>query len=273
MFPFCSKVSEIELKKIPLVNKNDTLEYAHKEMEKYGLDRCLVIDTNREAIGILTKKDIMKKLAMTRTLKVDIGRMHVSSFMTPYPHTISNENSIVDAAKMMTKYKIGSLPTVNKDNQVVGLITRREIASIARYMTNIKAKDLSICPPVILSENDKITNARQLFLQYDVLMLPIHKDDRVIGVITINEITDTLLKLQYLVNDRHRGKRLGMIRVSEVMKQDIPVVSSEEMLDSVISKILEKRTNGAIVMENEKMIGMITLIEIVEYISKLDCPS
>lgn len=266
----CPKVSDIALRRFPIVNKNESIEQAYREMSSYGLDRCLVREKD-SIIGIMTKKDVIRKLAQRRTLKVDVGRMHVSSFMTYGLTHISEDKNVIDAAKLLNERNIGSLPVISKSGKIEGLLTRREIIAQGESLAEIKANEIMLRPPQILKPEDKIINARQLLLASDVLALPVAREGKAIGYISINEVADALFRLQYYVEGKYRSKRLAGLLVSEIMKANIPVVEKEDDIGSVIQKIMQ--TNGliAIVAEESEIAGIITLKELVSVIANETC--
>lgn len=272
MASYCDEILYIKINKFPVVNKNDTVEYAYHEMVKHGLDRAVVVMSDRKPAGVITKRDIMKKLALTRTLRVDVGRLHVSSFMSSELYTIGERAKVIVASDIMSAHKIGSLPVVNEAGGLTGLVTRREIAMTVGSSVEVKAEEIMIYPPSVLTEDDKVTSARQLMLQYDALMIPVARDDKVIGYISISEVADALFNLQYLVDDKHRDKRLSQLRVGEIMREDVPLVTPGDPLGLVVKEALEKGSPGAIVMEGEKLVGVVTLKEVVNYVAKQSCP-
>jgi CBS domain-containing protein len=272
MNTFCVALSKIKLSTFPVVNKNDSIEYAYDVMKKHGLDRAVVVGPNEKITGIITKKDIMKKLALTRTIKIDIGRLHVSSFMTSDPYILPENSNAVYASHLMHTRNIGSLPVIDDKDKLSGLVTRREISSLATNSVGIMIKKLIKPVPAVLTTDDKVINARHLFLQHDVLIFPVVSDEKLVGAVTINEVADALFLLQYQVDDKFRDRRLNQLRIGEIMKEDIPTALPEDELDTVVKKILEKKTVGAIVVEDEKPIGIVSFKEIIELISNQKCP-
>ena len=51
--------------------------------------------------------------------------MLVKNVMTKNPVTISPESSITEAKALMTKKNIGKLPVIDKNNNLVGIITKK----------------------------------------------------------------------------------------------------------------------------------------------------
>jgi len=56
-----------------------------------------------------------------------MGKM-VRDAMTPNPRTVALGDSVVEAAQIMEKEDVGSVPVVDADNILVGMITDRDIA-------------------------------------------------------------------------------------------------------------------------------------------------
>src|SRR5438093_9174981 len=55
-----------------------------------------------------------------------MGKM-VRDAMTPNPRTVALGDSVVEAAHIMEKEDVGSVPVVDTDNILVGMITDRDI--------------------------------------------------------------------------------------------------------------------------------------------------
>jgi acetoin utilization protein AcuB len=94
--------------------------------------RHLPVVQGGKLVGIVTEHDVRKAGASDSTslsifeLNYLIDQIKVSSFMTKKVITISPEEPIEAAAKIIYDHKIGALPVVEQ-NQLVGLITRSDI--------------------------------------------------------------------------------------------------------------------------------------------------
>jgi len=117
-------VEEIMTSKIVTIKSDDTLFKAQELMVKNSI-RHLPVVHKKELEGIITESDIRgafipKKATDVSTL--DPKKMTVSNFMTRDPQTVNPETNIEDAALLIYKNKIGSLPVVT-DGKLVGIIS------------------------------------------------------------------------------------------------------------------------------------------------------
>ncbi|MQL73099.1 hypothetical protein Taro_005437 [Colocasia esculenta] len=78
-----------------------------------------VVDHELRCIGVISKKDQNKAIA---GLKSKVGEVMSSPAVT-----ISPEKTIMDAAALMLKKKIHRIPVLNREGQVIGMVTRTDI--------------------------------------------------------------------------------------------------------------------------------------------------
>jgi acetoin utilization protein AcuB len=94
--------------------------------------RLPVMKKNR-LVGIITRGDVRGAEASGATslniweLNYILAKLDVEKIMTPQPITISPEASLAEAAQVMLKHKISSLPVVDKQEKLVGIITESDI--------------------------------------------------------------------------------------------------------------------------------------------------
>merc|ERR1712025_1371985 len=81
-----------------------------------------VVDSEGVCIGIVSKKDLAKK-----------GKT-VSEIMSAPARTIKQTNSVGEAAAIMLKYKVNRLPVVNKNGEVIGIVSRTDIFTALESM-------------------------------------------------------------------------------------------------------------------------------------------
>ncbi len=260
------RVADIMKREYPVVDKDETLEHAIRVMKRYDSDRVLAVEGGK-LIGIMTKKDIMLKLATLRTKSVSPGRMHVSSFMSWSPKTVSPDTRVVDVASMMINDNIGSYPVVRGD-EILGLITRVEIAELAKEIGYVKAVDVMVSIPEALYPTNKLLHARQIALRYNLLFIPVVDEvGRLAGYITVDDIADAFLAFYDIVPEKFRKEKIDHLVVDDIIRLRPPVVSPEDTLDTVVEEVLSRRSKGAAVVHGEKPIGIISLVELVKAVA------
>ncbi len=122
-------------REVVTVSPETTLPEAHRLVMEKRIRRLPVVKDGK-LVGIVTRSDIRGAQPSSATvlnvweLNYLLARLKVEEIMTPNPHTVSPEATIGEAAQVMLEHKIGALPVVEKDGQVIGIITESDIFSM-----------------------------------------------------------------------------------------------------------------------------------------------
>ncbi len=129
------KVGRRLKKTIVTVGPEDSLELAFQLMVANGIRHLPVVRRGR-LVGILSDRDLKGALILSRTAEVG-GRdvffippgVKVAEVMTADPVVITPETDIEEAARIMYRDKIGSLPVLD-GHRLAGIITESDILAI-----------------------------------------------------------------------------------------------------------------------------------------------
>lgn len=109
------------------------------------------------------------------------------------PLTISPEKNVLDAEQLMREYKIGGLPVVNSDNELLGLVTNRDIRFEDDPQKMIKDLMTPLKKLVTAKEGITLIQAKKILHENKVEKLPIIDDENKIkGLITIKDINSVV---------------------------------------------------------------------------------
>jgi CBS-domain-containing membrane protein len=113
------------VRKVITIAKNSTLEEAIKLMNENEIG-CLIVTENKKAVGILTERDLMKRiLAKSKNLK----KIKVQEIMSTPVISVEPTVQIGDASKLMFEKNIKKMP-ITKDGELMGLVTLTDILRI-----------------------------------------------------------------------------------------------------------------------------------------------
>jgi len=103
---------------------NATMADAKRMMQEKGVNGLLVVDAIGRLLGILTARDLLFENNESR---------RVSELMTPMEklHTARAGASIDDARQLLRKYKIEKVPLVDEEGYLRGLITSKDMVTLA----------------------------------------------------------------------------------------------------------------------------------------------
>jgi len=133
-----SVVSELMSKKnvVSIYSNSEITAFdISKLMVKNKVGSVLVINHSNFPIGMVTERDIIKKVCVTNTLP---NEMKVDKIMSSPVITIMSYDSIETAAQKMTNYKIKRLPVLEEDQQVVSILS---LSDITTHLSKILVDD------------------------------------------------------------------------------------------------------------------------------------
>ncbi len=87
------------------------------------------------------------------------------------------------------------------------------------------------------------------------------------GYLTIDEIADAFLAFHDIVPVRFRKERIEHLLVDDVMRLRPPTLSVNDSVAEAVRKILERKTKGAVVVHENRIVGIVTLNELVRLVA------
>ncbi|WP_458404089.1 homoserine O-acetyltransferase MetX [Methanobrevibacter sp.] len=111
------------MKEVVVTIKGDaTVQDAAKIMLERQVTHIPVVTDDLKLIGIVTSWDLSKSIALNTN--------HLADIMTTTVKYCYADESIEDVARMMNKHDISSLPVVDEDMKVLGIITTDQISHL-----------------------------------------------------------------------------------------------------------------------------------------------
>lgn len=183
--------------------------------------------------------------------------MSVRDFMTDELVTVSPKTKIFDAVDLMKKYDIHRLPVLEKE-QLVGLITEGTIQEAlpskatslsvheVNYLLNkTVVADVMITDVKTISPDAQLEDGIFLMRQNKINVLPVLEGEKLVGIITNNDIFDAFLKL----TGYHEGGTRVQLKIIEdkkgVLARVTKLLADNEL--SILTIIANHKKNGTIV--------------------------
>jgi CBS domain-containing protein len=133
-----SVVSEIMSKKAIVtvdINDNPSALDVARLMAKHRIGSVVVVeDNNKMPVGIITERDIMKKVSAQNKRADQVAAMNI---MSSPPVTIKSIDSIDTATEKMARHTIKRLVVLEEDGSMIGVLSVSDIAKrLARILTD-----------------------------------------------------------------------------------------------------------------------------------------
>jgi arabinose-5-phosphate isomerase len=109
----------------PVIPVNATLKEALLEMTTNKVGLCSIADSEGKLAGVFSDGDLRRCLNRTDTDK--ILETPIKDVMTKNPITITSDRMAVEAAGIMEKRFITSIPVTDKSNRLIGMIHIHEL--------------------------------------------------------------------------------------------------------------------------------------------------
>ncbi|MDR2816951.1 MAG: IMP dehydrogenase [Proteiniphilum sp.] len=135
-------------------------------------------------IGVIHKNmSIQEQAKQVRAVK------RAENGMILNPISITPDRKVSDALAMMSEFKIGGIPVVDRDNKLVGIVTNRDLRfekSMEKQISEVMTKENL----VTTRQTANLEDAAEILQQYKIEKLPVvDSNNKLIGLITYKDIT------------------------------------------------------------------------------------
>jgi CBS domain-containing protein len=181
-------------KEIDCISPDTEIEKILKKVGKPG-PTILCVKENNELVGVITKADLLFLVNSNKKI-IEIMNKNI--------HTVSSEDRVIHARRIMIDEDIARLPVVDQGN-LVGMISDNEIsfalAKIKRsYPTGkqkhrldeLLVKDVMKSPAIWAKPSLTATEAANEMMKNNIGVLPILKNDKLIGIISRTDLLNTI---------------------------------------------------------------------------------
>jgi CBS domain-containing protein len=133
----------------------------------------------------------------------------VAEVMTADPRTVTRQDSIVAAAKVMLEEDVGSVP-VAEDGYLLGIVTDRDIAlrvvAAGRDPQTVQVEEVATPDPHYASPEESLDDVYERMSIWRIRRLPVVEGDRLVGMLAQADIVHELKdkKAGHLVDEISR---------------------------------------------------------------------
>ncbi|MDR0992448.1 MAG: IMP dehydrogenase [Ruminococcus sp.] len=121
------------------------------------------------------------------------------------PFSLTPDKTVLDADRLMGKYRISGVPVTDEKGKLVGILTNRDLRFLTDYKVpigDVMTKDNLVTAPL----GTNLDDAKKILMRHKIEKLPIVDDNGTLkGLITIKDIEKSV---QYPNSARDKGGRL-----------------------------------------------------------------
>jgi CBS domain-containing protein len=233
------KVKNIIEKRLLTIDKDQTVATAVKKMEKNRISRLVVVDKN-QLVGMITLSDVADRLGSVKTSTVPTSGLHVSGVMSSKPITIQLDMDITKAAEIVVQTGYSGFPVVNKKNELVGILTKKDFIRRFLKFDEHKVKDLMTKNPDFVSTSTRLIEARDKLLKMNISVLPVYEEGAVVGLISKKLIAIALAVFRDEVPGKRISERIRTLQVGDHMFNNPPTITSGKSLSDAAQHLVKE---------------------------------
>jgi acetoin utilization protein AcuB len=131
--------------KVVTIDADDSMLDATKLLKEHGIRRLPVLEKGK-LVGVVTDRDLKRASPSDATtleaheLLYLIANIKVREIMTRKPITVPYNFTIEEAAEILLQAKISGMPVVDKDGDVIGMITQTDLFKVLISLTGVGKK-------------------------------------------------------------------------------------------------------------------------------------
>jgi acetoin utilization protein AcuB len=125
-------------------------------------------------------------------------------------------------------------------------------------------RDCMSIEPAVLAPDDNLRKARQLIADLGFRRFPVLENGALVGIVTDRDVRDADTSSAILQEKRQEDYVLDKVQVGGIMTRDPITVSPDDALIYAARKILENRIGGLPVVEDGRLVGIITETDLIE---------
>lgn len=186
--------SSVMEKDVPTVSPYADVSTILKSVGEPGPTMLPVLEDGR-LVGVVTKADLLPLVS---------SKAPITSVMQRQLHTVSPEERIIHARRLLIDKNIARLPVLTQQKLLVGLISDFEIACAfaelkkeplahqRRSLDELLVADAMRSPVISHGPGLSAAQAAKLMMEQNIGSLPILDNDRLIGLVTRTDLLKTI---------------------------------------------------------------------------------
>lgn len=275
-------VKDVMNDEVFLIRDTEQVAHARKIMLKHGVSRVIVADRDDNPIGIVTEKDLTRKLRGNGPTwkRRPIDTISIRRVMSNNLTTIEAESDLKEAVETMLRNKISSVPVVDNEG-LAGIVTKTDLMKYyaSKFANRWKVSDLMTREVVTVNQNHTITHVINVMNENSIDGLVVMFDNEIAGIITPANIsfarvddpeTGVSVERVYFVRqspegeDKRKARDISMLTAEDIMTEDVAKISGNLDSAEAAKLMCDNYISHLPVVEDDALVGIITKTDIIK---------
>lgn len=251
------KIKDVMTREVVTLQKTSPLTEAAHLMIGAHISSLIIIKAG-QPVGILTERDFIKKLDMTKNSK---SASVVEDLVSKNLVTLTSNDDIFTAHKIMREHKFRKIVVVD-NGTLSGIITQSDLCRITSKLKSKtysapKVGDIMTKKVMSVTSDERFDKVKKLLAQKDMGSILITKGEEILGIFTEFDIVS-----EYYMNPN----RLKGSFMSDFMNSPVVCITPDFDIFTANKMMIEKNFRRLPILENGKLVGIITQTDIANSI-------
>jgi CBS domain-containing protein len=276
------KINDVMNDEVFLIQDTEQVAHARNIMLKHGVSRVIVVDRDENPIGIVTEKDLTRKLRANGPAwkKRPIDTISIRRVMSNGLITIDAESDLKEAVETMLRNKISSIPVIDREG-LAGIITKTNLMKYyaSKFANRWKVSDLMTRDVVTVNQNHTITHVINVMNENNIDGLVVMFDNEIAGIITPANISfarvddpETGVSVERIYSirqeaegeDKRKARDISMLTAEDIMTEDVVKISRDLDASEAAALMCDNYISHLPVVEDDNLVGIITKTDIIK---------
>ena len=119
-------VSDLMSTALITLKPDDTINIADMEMKFAVIRHIPIVDERNKLVGIVSNRDILRALGASNGQQVSVKKIMTTKLLT-----VNQDDPAFMASELILENKVGAIPVLGDDQQLVGVITETDFVRYA----------------------------------------------------------------------------------------------------------------------------------------------
>ncbi len=243
------EVKDVMCKDVVVIGPDETAISAAKMMSENNVS-CIVVMDNGSVEGILTERDLLKKMGGDGKFN---NKITAAEVMSRSVESVSPDLSILNASEIMETKNIRRLPIL-AERQLVGIVTQTDLTqALTSYGMWKDVAEIMSRDAAVVQTKTVVAEAAEIMASRNISCIVVLEGNNVCGVVTETDI------LKKVIVPRKNPART---KIDEIMSFPVMVVSPSSGVFSAHKTMEKLHIRRLIVMENDLLCGILSQTDV-----------